>query len=697
MTRRAAMLVRGTTVLPLDIVGSGSVRTVITDRGSKFKVVPQQYDLTGQGGSGELYEESWTVMLRECSQDELAVDVHNLLEMLREAWRYTFTSRQIEPTYLMVRAAGESKYRYALVHSSPSVSGAGPDFNSMVEAQDAATMEGVGVPILRYCWQDGPPGICPTAETLTHIDQPADATTIYVANHRDTAVLTHIYNQDVSGGGAWSGNLVAATSIPIWSVAAAAPAVGDCIYFGNDEATDRPFHHVAIPIAVAGVYNAAIYLEYWNGAWVTLRNNVGAQNEKATVLPACVVNAVATIFKVATTWVINVGDLTDWIPYDITGEGGVGNPGITGYWIRARIAVYTNMPTIPVTSATDAIYVPKTPEVRIPATAFPNGDTFPVVRMLMHHPFGGDSDEGFANTSRIVVGLKSDVPTNFVSHLNFIDAGNPAGWTRSLGTDATQVADPACPMGQAINISFATTTDVLRVRLTGTAMLDDYWGTYRVFLRCRQVAGVVGEVSVALNVRLIGIGGANPKMRMATKALETFDSGLEVVDCGILTLPFTQTAQADLPLLGMDLIFEVYASRSAAAATLRIADLILIPIDEWSAQYDDPVADPTWGTSALRGYSALDVDGGIVRPRVIKQYSDLGLTTPTQMGPLETWRNGGPWPKIPPGRAARLYFLMCHFRAGGTWGTGPLIATLGQMLAFQLYGRERYLVLRGNR
>jgi hypothetical protein len=40
---------------------------------------------------------------------------------------------------------------------------------------------------------------------------------------------------------------------------------------------------------------------------------------------------------------------------------------------------------------------------------------------------------------------------------------------------------------------------------------------------------------------------------------------------------------------------------------------------------------------------------------------------------------------------------MCHFRAGGTWGTGPYIATLGQMLAFQLYGRERYLVLRGNR
>ena len=80
MTRRAAMLVRGTTVLPLDIVGSGSVRTVITDRGSKFKVVPQQYDLTGQGGSGELYEESWTVMLRECSQKLAPVPILERIE-----------------------------------------------------------------------------------------------------------------------------------------------------------------------------------------------------------------------------------------------------------------------------------------------------------------------------------------------------------------------------------------------------------------------------------------------------------------------------------------------------------------------------------------------------------------------------------------------------------------------------------------
>ncbi|MCJ7831521.1 MAG: hypothetical protein MUP86_03260 [Dehalococcoidia bacterium] len=680
MTRRAAMIVRGTTVLPLDIVGSGSVRTVLTDKGSKFKVVPQQYDLTGQGGSGELYEESWTVMLRECSQDQLAVDVHNLLEMLREAWRYTFSSRQIEPTYLKVRVAGESKYRYALVHSSPYVSGAGPDFNSMVEARDAATMEGVGVPILRYCWQDGPPGVLPSLETLTKTDQPADDTTIYVANHRDTAVLTHIYNYDALP--AWSGNLVASTSIPIWSVAAAMPAVGDIIYFGNDEATDRPFHHVAIPITTIGNYNCDVEMEYYNGAWVALPNDT-----KMTILPGCVINgAGSTIFKVATTWLINVGHLTDWTAVAVNG--------VTGYWIRARLHAVTAFAVAPVTSATVVIYVPKTPEVRIPVTAFPNGDTFPVIRMLMHHPAGGDDDEGFPNTSRIIVGLKSRNLTNFVSHLNWANAGNPGAWTSATAhADATQVADPACPMGQAVNVSFATDASLTaRWTLTGDDVLDDWAGTYRVFLRCRQVAGAVGEVSVALTVRLLALSNYNPGLRMPTKALATFDSGLEVVDFGVLTLPFLPLAQADVTLLGADLIFQVLASRNAAAATLRIADLILIPIDEWSAQYDDPLTDTQYGSSALRGYSALDVDGGVIRPRVQKWYSHLGTMVPT-----ETWRNGGAWPKIPPATAARLYFLMCHFRAGGTWGTGPYIATLGQMLAFQLYGRERYLVLRGNR
>jgi len=387
--------------------------------------------------------------------------------------------------------------------------------------------------------------------------------------------------------------------------------------------------------------------------------------------------------------VINVGHLTDWIPAAVHG--------ITGYWIRARINARTGWTTTPVTSATEEVYVPRTPEARIPATAFPNGDTFPVVRMLMHHPHGGDDDEGFPNTSRIIVGLKSRNLTNFVSHLNLIDAGNPGGWTRALLlADTTQVISPTSPMGQATKVDFTTSTALVpRVRLTGTAMLDDYAGTYRVFLRCAQVGGVVGEVSVGLIVRLQTAANYRPSMRMAVKPLAAIASGMELVELGTLTLPFVQMAQADVPLLAEDLLFEVLASRNAAAATLRLADLILMPIDEWSAQYDDPLTDTVYGSSALRGLSALDVDGGIIRARVVKQYSHFGGTG--KMFPTETWRNGGPWPRIPVGQAARLYFLMCHFPAGGTWGMGPFIATLGQMVAFQMYGRERYMVLRGNR
>lgn len=818
MRERVAQLCFGSQIVDLNTVGGVSLHSVLSDAGGTFEASPQHFDLTTQGGDTQLFQESWTLAIRGRHQDDVAARVHTLVQILREAWRYTFTERQTTPVYLVVRAAGESNFRYALVHSCPKISGSSPLFSTAFEDHLTSGLFDVGLPILRYCWQDGTPGELPSLTTLTHIDGPTDAATIYVANFRDTAVLTHIYNFDNSLG-AWTANLVASAGFSIWSVAASVPSQDDDLYLGS---TTGPFHHVVLPIGTAGVFTADMNVEYsitalflnngfetaggggadiwanwvetagdgaladevvffYSGAHACRATSGPTSNTKVeqaiTVVPGAVydisfwtrgdgvnagryavydvtnaayivpvtstgvaaavyakvsvrvtapagcvsmrldlmcppVNAGVAyfdvvlpggfaeapldtkctlyptgneneIFKSVGDWVIDVGALWDWVPRAING--------ITAYWIRVRIEAVPAVWTVtPVTNA--LVWLPKTPEVRIPAIAFPSGDTFPLAMMRALTPYGGDDDEGFPNLSRIIVGLKSRNLSDFVSHLNLPNIANPVGWATAIGTDTTQVTDTVGPMGQAMNVSFATDISLItRVTVTGTAMLSAWPGTYHVFLRCQQTAGVAGECSVTCMVKLRSTAVSDPGKRLDLKPLAGVNLGLEIVDLGILTLPFAQVAGADV-WTALDLIFQIQASRSLAAATLRLYDLILIPIDEWSAQYDDPLTDTTYGTSALRGNNALEVDGGIIRPRVLKDYvSAAGV-----FSPLETWRNGGAWPKIPPATACRLYFLMAHFPAGGTWNVGPMIGTLGQMVAFRLYGRNRYMVLRGS-
>jgi hypothetical protein len=115
-----------------------------------------------------------------------------------------------------------------------------------------------------------------------------------------------------------------------------------------------------------------------------------------------------------------------------------------------------------------------------------------------------------------------------------------------------------------------------------------------------------------------------------------------------------------------------------------------LPVDEGVVAVDDPVSDTTSGASALRGGSVLDLDPGVIADRTLK-YNYIG----GDLIPVEAWaRMNRPIPFENLGADTRLYFVLLHFPT--TWNTEPLIGEFGQHLAVEVYGHQRYSLLRGS-
>ena len=211
-----------------------------------------------------------------------------------------------------------------------------------------------------------------------------------------------------------------------------------------------------------------------------------------------------------------------------------------------------------------------------------------------------------------------------------------------------------------------------------------------MFVRARQSGGSAGDLGVKLRTYIHESSVYSPKYDTKTVAPQADDVGPEVLDLGLLKIPFTRVANADV-LTNADIIFEIHAERTTGAAEIYFYDLVLIPVDKWSAELDDPITDSVNGSSALRGASVLQVDGGVLALRTAKFINNGG-----NLYPAEEWGRGGPPLKIEPETQVYLYFLMMHFEAGGTWGDPPFLADLGCHFAFELYSHACYEILRGD-
>jgi len=298
---------------------------------------------------------------------------------------------------------------------------------------------------------------------------------------------------------------------------------------------------------------------------------------------------------------------------------------------------------VPASNNTRHIEIVDTAHVDIPSWVL-KGDAPTKLLLRLYAPAGAGGTVGdYGHISRIIIGAKSRNLHRFRHMLNIGNGGLFAGWTVSYGTDTSSATAHDSPAAVRADCTFASDeSTVMRARLVGTDMLRYYRGAYKAYLIGEQIGGDPGDVSVKLRIGLQGTSNYSPKWDTDEQTFATTDERI-ALDLGTINIPFSPESAADDP--DMDLIFEIHAGCGAGlggTVDLKLWRLVLIPIDEWHIELDDPVTNSDYGTSALRGDKVLEIDGGILKDRTITRYN-----TGDALVPLETWSRRG----APPGYA----------------------------------------------
>lgn len=387
---------------------------------------------------------------------------------------------------------------------------------------------------------------------------------VFLANHQKTANFTDVLIDD---GGVFT-SIFPIASFP-QVLLPAVPAVNDALYFGIDTSlTDTgPFASIIVDIATpaSATTSYTIVWEYWNGAWVSLTVN----DETAQLSQP---GATGVFWE----------QPSDWTTTTVNG--------VTGYWVRARLSALTGTLTPPTQQNRDP-YSAILPFAEVAAAQI-NGLIDALVQMQLNNRSaaggpGGSSPLLYQN--RFWLGVKDVVGhENFRSFLNFADEQNPERVTVDVSVDA----DSATSIEADTNLSSATGRRVFfdagiaaagagldnmadRVGLDfSTSIVTDYYGAYRVFLRCKQQGGSAGDISLRIQV-VFGSGGSTAltdtqiTQTTADHHLIAFDQPINLPINNLLT-------DAEV---GDEISIVVQIATASASADMYLYDLFLLPTD----------------------------------------------------------------------------------------------------------------------
>ena len=674
----------------IQIVGSS---TINLNDSAGFMILPDGWIANVGRDDDDLFEEIKEIMemnITPTNEDNRAAKEQTLRKVLREARQFHETTWQTSPVYLQVQGPNETNARYALLNGGEYLSATSP--HEYVPRNNLGATPMAVLNLFREAgWRDAVPGVAGSPETLTATDGPASPTVVWVANYTDDHSLTHIYNFDDSAG-TFGSNEIGNSAFNYFDVASAAPAVADLVYFGSSEGA---FHSLVMNHSDTGSNpNYVISWEYWNGAWTTITK--GEKIQAWPVSPLAVFDGTRSDGA----RVIGFQDINDWTTTTINGQA--------AHWIRAKLGSITSGSGF-ITQQTDVVYVQKKSFIDIPTTVF-DGDLPP--HMMLSMAGADDGSAGFvvwpSQIARIIYGFKSIGLGTFTDEIlmNEVDMETITGkatWTRTLASGVTEVADPDSPGGSRINVDFSSdpTDLVTRVKMASLqtdSVIDEFRGGYRVFLRCQQIGGSVGDCSIQVRTLTgLSVNTFGPEWVSKTDeiALEAADSGVELVDLGVLAIPAVTIQNNDT--LTNELTFDVFAKRASGTSTLRIYSIKLIPINEASGTFNAPIRDTEQANSLLHRSGKLEMDSGIIIPRLMRGTGDKdGINVTIRAEGLEgLWEFHGDYPVIEPSKRYQVYFLLMAYPTGGAFGTGPFMAPTGMILGFELRKHDRYATLRG--
>lgn len=214
--------------------------------------------------------------------------------------------------------------------------------------------------------------------------------------------------------------------------------------------------------------------------------------------------------------------------------------------------------------------------------------------------------------ANIIIGKKTRKITQVTSGVTIIQntvfnaADGTAGTDATFANDTGAVKAPGAVNAQRAAISFATATNQLRLHFTSLSLptlnsVNRYIGRWQLFMRCRQSAGTLGDITMYLRVSSAGgvlTDADGIKLNVTSPPVTTGGTGNStdwgLVDMGVITFPIQDTKAWVVDNLGSpatglsasstSIDIALFALRSTGTGVLYLCDLILIPIDEGSAE-----------------------------------------------------------------------------------------------------------------
>jgi len=527
--------------------------------------------------------DTFAVHVESSTQDLLIVEVQDLKRLLEKAADYWASDWQDTAVYIKAKADNETNSRYAIIYTGRIIQDGNPyacRFNGAVGSTNIYWMWDLQLIIEHGMWSENAPGTGTAVEisavesynsvNFGNVDDsgvrdPTTAEEVYLAIRGNTANLSHIFIDD---GGAWGGNLVGA-AVP-FSLLPAVPAVNDAIYFGirTALANSGPFGSLVFDIGTGGAGYTGVW-EYYDGAagWSTLTVTDNT-NGGTSPLENTGVNSVHWIQPA--TWATRALNLD-------------GGPVVTGYFVRMRVTGIPGALTAP-TQQNRNVYSIVWGYTEIQSTAV-LGDIPAIAQIKLidvsdKDGYGGAEPDLYQ--TRVVCGLRSiSRGESFSAYLNCANEQNPTGVTVTYGANTIEISGISLPSGRGSLYSpIAAEALADRVIFTFTAaLLNEFYGKFKVFLRGRHDTSA-NDVYVRLKSQ-VGSGGIITYSDTLTSSAIT--SGYAVFDLGTITIPGGKLRTTES---GDQAKLVIQAGSASTLPDFGFADLILIPVDEWSADVE---------------------------------------------------------------------------------------------------------------
>lgn len=541
-------------------------------------------------------------------------------------------------------------------------------------------------PILHITYGSGTITAGIEAASATCLDSP------HVTNHHNWEVytnaegITHAYTYD-SSAATYSANLL--TGALPHNLLPNPVGNNDCLYVGAVDTAILPtddqntFHNVVFNIATAATYGAgdSSSWQYWNGAaWTALTfydETCSTKSSNATAFTATGVHSVH--------WELP----SNWAPTLVNG--------INAYWVRCLITVAAGVTLA--TQQTQDIYTCRWACVDIAETAI--GGDIPALARWMVHPRSDykTTSPGNAMYSSIYMGLRSisgrdnDYEDNFSAYLCAASDQRATGITclyySPAGTTMAETADYRSPYAglAAIWTTGAATSamaNILRIRQDFRTIRTRMDGTYHMFVRYRLASGSAGDILIGMHTGNAGAATAKQVIAQPTNVMEVADFGRVQLGPGI--------GRQGEETNALDIYIQA-ASTVAAARTLAIYDVIILPVDEWFAA----LTIDTQTGEVLDVNEFLDADSALTpknrRLCIVRSYTASG-TIYTIYWP---WIRQSAGPNILQANTWQRMWFFSRQHTNAPTLTGRLLGTPHLCASLRCEATARYLSMRGSR